>query len=68
MKQQIDISNESLTPKIGKSNIPIKTKKKKAKNPDIERRLSDAAKGKGANIVFGFDNGATRNACMHCSV
>ena len=71
MKDQvIDNSIEGLAPKVDKSNIPTRKLKKASvkKTSEKERRLAELSKVKDAQIIFGFDNGATRNDLLHCSV
>ena len=69
MNGLIDNSADGLAPKTEKSNIPTKKPRKKAgKSAASERAKADLAKVKDAQIVFGFDNGATRNDLMHRSI
>ena len=52
-----------------KSNLNIKSKKirrKRRKAITSSRKASNDAKIAGANILFGLDNGATRNNFLHC--
>ncbi len=67
------ISNNSadITPNTGKSNLSIKNRRKHHTQKDIEkinRKQHDIDVVKNSNIIFGFDNGATRNSFMHSSI
>jgi len=61
-KTKIDNSTEWLSPNTKASNLSVKKigkKKRKANDEKAMRRKLDIEKAKGANIIFGLDNGAT---------
>ena len=71
MADTIDNTTEWLSPNTKASNLSIKKDRLKRKKTNDERRSrtkKDLEKAKGANIVFGLDNGATRDYILRCAV
>ena len=68
MAELIRNDNLDLAPNTDKSNLSIKKRKKareKVISDEKAKRKLELEKIKGANIIFGLDNGATRNSVMH---
>lgn len=59
---------EDIKPNIKKSNLNVKHHRQSIKKKSAEaskRKLKEKAVTKDADIVFGLDNGATRNNILH---
>ena len=70
-QELISIDNLELSPNTGRSNLKIKGRRRmrsKANEEAKARRQSELGKVAGANIIFGIDNGATRDSRVHCPV
>lgn len=62
---------DEISPNRKKSNLNVKKHRahqKKTSKETSERRKKEQIITKDADIIFGLDNGATRNCCFYSSV